>query len=98
VPLDKDGLIDEEAIARNPSWATVSRYWASEPDQHERIERENEHWVFPCRKQDIQAFIRIPSVPFRLHEQLVFESPDGVTHAFTVASIRGLRPPSRKRP
>ena len=95
VPLDEDGLIDEEAFALNPGRATISRYWASDPDHHGQVERHDRQWVFRCRHKDSEILLRLLSGPFRLHEELRAVSQDGVEHAFRIVDI--VKPPSRSR-
>ncbi|WP_395623511.1 hypothetical protein [Sphingomonas daechungensis] len=85
VPLDVDGRIDAEAIASNPARATVARFWASEPDMHGRVERENGHWRLRWLDKAGQL-ARIPAVPLRLNERVSIEGPGG-SEAFSVASI-----------
>ena len=45
LPLQKSGWINEDEIAKNPSRATVRRFWASDPDRTGHIVRSDGSWA-----------------------------------------------------
>lgn len=96
VPLDDDGRIDSEALASNPARATVARFWASEPDMHGRIERDNGDWLLRWADK-VGHSVRLPAVPLRLNELVSVEGPNG-SSSFSVASINDFARQSSEHP
>lgn len=88
VPLNDEGLIDAELIARTPSHATASRFWSSEPELFGRIERSDGQWVMRCRGQHDDTVFRMPALALRLNNEITIEEPDGSSNPFRVASIK----------
>ena len=91
LPLDDDGSIDDDCLARFPARATAWRFWASEPDQFGHVERLDGHYILRCDSQD--TFARLSATTAFSPGQLVeIEGPDGARKPFTVASAGASNP------
>lgn len=89
LPLQQDGLIDEGEIARNPSLATVRRFWASEPDRVGHIVHANGGLVFSYGR-DRAACCTLAAQPITLGGQLRVATPELGELPFRVVSMRPL--------
>jgi hypothetical protein len=90
VPIDDD-YIDTQAVASNPTLATVRRFWGSERDESGRLEHVNDAWVFRPRDKESDGKTYIFAAgPFRLNAQLVVRQADGSELPFRVVSMKGL--------
>jgi hypothetical protein len=91
VPLDNQGHIDADALARSPTRASVSRFWASEPDEYGKIEQADGSWIFRSHsRKNGEAVFRLESPLFQLGGQVTIEDPEGQKLPFRVTSVRGL--------
>lgn len=91
LPLQDDGTINEEELARRPARATVRRYWASEPDRSGRIVRGRSGWDLDCGRQDAARLaFHLPPQQIRLGGKVVVTAPDGRELPFRVASMTTL--------
>ncbi|QIK95470.1 hypothetical protein G7076_02285 [Sphingomonas sp. HDW15A] len=96
VPLNDDGLIDADTFALNPDWATCSRYWATDPDQHWPVEREDGRWLVRCRPNDELISFHIPEIPLLLGAQVDILGTDGSLNIFVITNISARLPSTRK--
>lgn len=89
LPLDADGLIDAEALARNPERAAVHRHWPNEPDQSGYVIRAGTGWAFSYRpgEEDDEAIFHLETHPIRLGEYVTLTEPDGTRLPFRVAGM-----------
>lgn len=90
VPINKDGCIDDAAIAQNPGIATVRRFWASEPDSFGSVEQSDGLWALRCRRAaNGEMTFLLEATPLNPDRQVNVQQPDGTRLPFRVASVRG---------
>lgn len=92
VPLDEQGAIDIAAVERNPTQATVRRFWASEPDQYGLVESVDGGWILRYPRANGRSVMRLGSEPLRLNHRLTIEDAHGRQLPFRVAAIQNLGP------
>jgi len=92
LPLDEDGLIDEETLQGAPVRATVHRFWPNERDQAGYVIRTPRGWAFSYRpgEEDDEAVFHLETHPIRIGEYLTLTEPDGRRLPFRVASLKQL--------
>jgi hypothetical protein len=92
LPLDKDGLIDEETLRRAPVRATVHRFWPNESDQAGYVIRTPRGWALSYRpgEEDDEIVFHLETHPIRMGEYVTLTEPDGRQLPFRVASLREL--------
>lgn len=86
MPLNDDGSIDEATFARHPQWATVRRFWSTEPDESGRVVRENGHWLLRCNGKPVRL-LSSGSPSFAPSKEIAVLAGDGARLRFRVASI-----------
>ena len=86
VPLDREGVIDEAALARRPALATVRRFWPNEPDQTGYLLRHRDGWVFSYAvgDDDDEKLYHLEGHPLRQGEYVSITEPDGARYPFRV--------------
>lgn len=84
-PLDELGMVDHQAVARDPRRATVRRFWASEADEFGRLEYVDGSWIFRVRRGKGEEAYRFAAGPFQLDAVVNVQGPDGTTVPFRVA-------------
>lgn len=90
LPLDAAGCIDRHAVERDPTQATMQRFWASEPDVYGHVEERDGQWVFRARRKTGDVIFRLGATALRPTEQVTVEEPCGKILPFRVASVKGL--------
>lgn len=95
-PLDEHGSIDVAVVKRNPTLATVHRFWASEPDQDGYLEPVTDGWSFRARANG-HTIGRLGVDPLRLDSQITITDPKGGRLPFRVRSIRDIGLSSQAR-
>jgi hypothetical protein len=90
LPLDEEGLIDEEAISTAPARATVRRFWSNEADMSGYVIRTPGGWAFSYRpgEDDDESVFHLETHPIRLGEYVTLTEPDGERLPFRVASLK----------
>lgn len=86
LPLNDRDYVDEGAVAKAPSKATVRRHWSTDADQRGLITRSGNDWVMRCR--DSQRMLRLNNMPIQLGRQVSVVEPDGTVLPFKIASVR----------
>ena len=92
LPLDEDGLIDEQALRRSPALATVHRHWPNEPDMSGYVIRTPNGWALSYEpgEDDDEAVYHLETHPLRMGEYITLTEPDGRQLPFRVASLKQL--------
>lgn len=89
IPLDDQGLIDEEARAADPSRATIRRFWPNERDQSGYILKAKNGWVFSYAvgEEDDEDLFHLENHPIRRGEYITVAEPDGDRLPYRIASV-----------
>jgi hypothetical protein len=87
LPLNDRDAVDATDFELTPHWATVRRYWSTEPDEAGLVIRDGDHWALRCTGRP-DRLLELDSRPIRLGQQVGVVEPDGATLPFRVASIR----------
>lgn len=87
LPLDDDGRVDTAAIAVRPHYATVRRYWSTEPDEAGLLVPADDAWAMHCSGAP-ERKLMLDGQPVRVGKQLSVIDPDGAVLPFTIASVR----------
>lgn len=88
VPIDNCGCIDRDAVERDPTRATVRRFWASEPDSFGNVEAFDGGWTLRCTQgAGHEETFLLDRTPLRLDTQVKVQTPTGMQLPFRVASI-----------
>lgn len=86
VPLNPDGLIDEEALSQQPQMATVRRFWPNEPDRSGYVVMKPAGWAFSYAlgEEDDESVYHLEAHPLRLGAYVTLTEPDGERLPFRV--------------
>ena len=87
LPLNDHDGVDQAALELSPHWATVRRYWSTEPDEAGIVLPVERGWVLRCNGKP-DRLLELNRLPIRLGQQIAVVEPDGATLPFRVASIR----------
>ena len=87
LPLDDGDRVDRKAMDEKPHWATVQRYWSTEPDEIGTVGRADQGLALHCDGRPARL-VRIGDRPIRLGQQVFVIDPDGTELPFKVANIR----------
>jgi len=89
VPIASDSRIDRAVIDRDPSQATVRRFWASEPDSFGIVEPMDGNWALCCARGagETSTFL-LEAAPLKLDGQVKVRQPCGTELPFRIASVR----------
>jgi len=87
LPINEQGLLDEEKYAEHPEHATVRRYWPNEPDRNGYLIRKRDGWTFSfdTDENDDEPRLQIGSKAIRLGESITIKEADGTRLPFRVA-------------
>ena len=91
LPLQSDGLIDEQEYRTHPELATARRFWPNEPDRRGYLLRTPEGWVLSYARgeEDDERIFRLDAHSVRPGSYLTLTEPDGAQLPFLV---KGLAP------
>ena len=92
LPLDEEGLIDEQALGLSPAMATVHRFWPNEPDKSGYMIRTPSGWAMSYEpgESDDETVFHLETHPIRIGEYVTLTEPDGRQLPFRVASLKQL--------
>jgi hypothetical protein len=94
VPIDEDGTINADAVARRPTQATVRRFWASEPDQFGHVEFSNDICVLRCGRFRLEeAVFHLDRGALWPGSEIIVRDSEGTSLLFRVASVLGPSSP-----
>src|ERR1044071_7466889 len=79
LPLDRRGLIDEEALHRTPVRATVRRFWPNERDQAGYVIQTPRGWAISYEpgEEDDEAIFHLETHRLGIGEYVPLTEPDG---------------------
>jgi hypothetical protein len=86
LPLDPEGVIDEEAFRAERDRAVVRRLWRGEPEQSGLVIRKRRGWAFSYEPgdDDDEGIFHLETHPIRLGEYLTLTEADGERLPFKV--------------
>ncbi len=87
VPLDDKDLVDEGALLKSPSLATVRRHWSTDPDEIGVIHKADGAWAMSRNGTPARTF-RFDGRPIRLGQKVSVVEPNGAVLTLRIASIR----------
>jgi hypothetical protein len=87
LPLNDHDHVDEDALAQNPSKATVRRHWSTEPDQAGLMIQCGADWGMRGANMP-ERVLQLNGTPVRLGQQVSVREPDGSVLPFKIASVR----------
>jgi hypothetical protein len=92
LPLEDDGLIDEQSLKEAPARATVRRFWPNQPDMSGYVIRTPRGWAFSYEpgEDDDESVFHLETHAIRPGEYLTLTEPDGTLLPFRVASLTQL--------
>lgn len=92
LPLDEQGMIDEQALGLAPAMATVHRFWPNERDRTGYMIRTAAGWAMSYEpgEADDETVFHLETHPIRLGEYVTLTEPDGQRLPFRVASVKQL--------
>ncbi len=91
-PLDAAGRLDVDAWRRDPSRATVTRFWDGElTELGHLVRRDDGEWVFdydPDDEDDDELGYRLGTHRFAVGEYVSIREHDGVTRTFRIVDTK----------
>lgn len=89
VPLETDGMINENLVRVSPRRATVRRFWPSQPDLRGNVVKTADGWAFAYepRDEDDEMLFLMDVNPLRVGESITLTEPDGERLPFTVTAV-----------
>jgi len=89
IPLDANGLIDEDALSANPGRATIRRFWPNETDQSGYILKAKNGWVFSYAvgEDDDENLFHLENHPIRQEEYLTVTELDGDRLPYRIVAV-----------
>ena len=89
VPLEANGLLDEESIRAFPNRATVRRFWPSQPDLRGHVVRTTDGWAFAYepRSEGSEMLFRMEVAPIRVGDSITLTEPDGERLPFRITAV-----------
>lgn len=90
LPLNADGLIDENLLAAQPAHATVHRHWPNEPDHSGYVVRTPRGWAFSYRlgDDDDETVFHLETHRIRIGDYITLTEPDGRQLPFRVTNLK----------
>jgi hypothetical protein len=91
LPLQSDGLINEQEYRTQPELATARRFWPNEPDRRGYLLQTPAGWVlsYAAGEEDDERIFRLDAHAIRSGSYLTLTEPDGAQLPFLV---KGLAP------
>jgi hypothetical protein len=86
LPVDENGLIEEEVFDRTPALATVRRHWPSERDRSGYVIRRGKDWLFSFgdRKDCDETAVQLPTQSLKPGSEVSVIESDGESHSYRV--------------
>lgn len=91
LPLEDDGLVNEEAVRRSPALATVRRHWPNERDRAGYVIRKKNGWAFSYAigEEDDEELFHLESHPLLPGQYATITEPDGDRLPYRVVVSEG---------
>jgi hypothetical protein len=91
LPLDAEGLIEEEAVRRAPALATVRRHWPNERDRSGHVIRRRRGWAFSYAvgADGDEELFHLETRPLKPGEHVTITEPDGARRPYRVMLTEG---------
>ena len=92
VPVDSEGLIDEQQLLAHPGRTLVRRFWPNEPDLVGMIVRAGEGWACSYRDgpDDDERLFHLSDHPIVAGNYLTIEETGGQSWPFRIAETSSL--------
>lgn len=87
LPLNDEDVVDQASFEQKPHWATVRRYWSTEPDEAGIALPVPGGWALRCNGKP-DRLLELDSRPIRLGQQIAVVEANGAALPFRVASVR----------
>lgn len=86
LPLDCQGMVDAEALRRNPRWAKVRRYWSSEADESGDLVEMRGDWelIFGGKRR----LLKLDGQAFQVGGRATIVETDGTILNLKIADVR----------
>jgi hypothetical protein len=91
LPLDNEGLLDEDALSRQPALATVRRHWPNERDRSGYLVRKGRGWAFSYAlgEADDEDLFHLETHRLKPGEYVTITEPDGEKLPYRVVVCEG---------
>ncbi|QIK78671.1 hypothetical protein G7077_06930 [Sphingomonas piscis] len=90
LPIDEKGMVDWGEVSKQPSRATIRRFWASEPDRRGRIRAGPDGGILKDSPGGTAPMFDMAPQPLKLGEKVMVTAADGSELPFKVAFIKQL--------
>ena len=93
LPVNDNGIIDEDALRAAPQLATVRRFWPSEPDMSGYVIRTQKGWALSYRKgeEDDETIFHLETHRILPGEYITLREPDGKQLPYRITSLNSFR-------
>lgn len=92
LPVNDDGLIDEEAVKENTAMARVRRFWPNERDMSGYVIKTPKGWAFSYRvgEDDDETIFLLDRHVILPGKYITLTEPDGSQLPFRIATVQDL--------
>jgi len=89
LPLDEDGMIDEQAYRAHAELATVRRFWPNEPDRHGRLLRTDAGWTleYAPAQGGLERLFQLNAHAIRPGSIITLTEADGASLPYLVKAL-----------
>lgn len=93
LPVNDNGIIDEDALRAAPQFATVRRFWPNEPDMSGYVIRTQNGWALSYRKgeEDDETIFHLETHRILPGEYIILRESDGKQLPYRIASLNSFR-------
>lgn len=89
LPLNGEGLVDDDMFKRSPALATVRRHWPNERDRSGYVIRKTDGWAFSYALGDAddESLFHLERHPLRPGEYVTITEPDGDRLPYRIVAV-----------
>lgn len=89
LPVNDDGIINEDVLRTTPQRARVRRHWPNEPDMSGYVIRTPKGWAFSYRagEDDDEAIYHLETHAMRIGDYITLTEPNGDRLPYRVVSL-----------